>query len=133
MLNKVAVVAINGWYGNKIATSPDDDEYLEILRMSDISYLTTTIRKLQEVDDVDKVIIISNSIPSEYLSLNSEKARYPEKIGPAVSLIFDSQAKVSNWLFGSDMITIDTVIKSRSYVNNPKCNKNPYWPKRVEI
>jgi len=133
MLNRVALVAINGWYGNKTAVTADDDEFLEIFRMSDVSYLSTTIQKLQEVEDVERIVVVSNSVPSEVLTFNNSKVKYPGQLGPAVSLLFDRESKVSQWLFGSDTISVDTVINSRLYVNNPCCHKTPYWPKRVVI
>jgi hypothetical protein len=52
---------------------------------------------------------------------------------PAIGLIFDTNLKVNNWLFGTDDIEVDVVLANRRYVNNPVVPGVLYFPKRIDV
>jgi hypothetical protein len=135
ILNGCAFVGSNGWYGNRPAiTSLMDEALVEEYRHIDQIYLTNTIKKLQGYAEVKKIVIISNSIPTEYLNYGNSSVEFPERLGPSLCLLSDSKHLVNNWLFGSSLITVDTVINDRHYCNN--CSPGtavPYWPKRIVL
>lgn len=133
ILDGYAFVGCNGWYGNKDTTNPTDKAYIEEYRLDDLSYLTNSIKKLQNYEEVKSIIIVTNSIPTEYLSYNSPNVKFPERLGPGLSLLTDSDHKVTHWLFGCEAIDIDTKINDRHYVNNASHSGRPYWPKRIVI
>lgn len=133
ILNGYAFAGINGWYGNRETTSNLLDEALaEEYRHIDQIYLNSTIKKLQDYEEVKQIVIISNSIPTEYLNYGSSRVEFPEKLGPSLCLLADSRHLVNNWLFGSSPILVDAVVNDRRYCNN--CSEgpgSPYWPKRI--
>lgn len=134
ILNNIAFVACNGWYGNtEEPKTVGDYAVLENYRIEDIAYLNQSIKSLQSYDEVDQIVIISNSLPTEYLCYGDLKVKLPEKMGPGICLKSDRKHKVTHWLYGSSTVTVDTVINDRTYCNNPAIDKNPYWPKRVII
>lgn len=134
ILNGVAFLGINGWYGNrKHLDTYEDLEYIERYLSEDVEYLSVSIKKLQSHQDVRKIVVVTNSMPSEYLGFNSPKVTFKGHLKPAVGLIFDTNYKVSNWLFGTNDIEVDVVLADRRYVNNPVVPGVLYFPKRIDV
>jgi hypothetical protein len=131
VIDGLAFVGANCWYKNyekyNIPYSPAD---LDLLKNQDINYLSTTIHSLQKNEDIKRIILLTNSIPSSFLSFdridNSD-------IGPVVSLSGDLENKVHAWLFGGHDKNIDDIYNGRRYVNNPNTCGSVYFPKRVSI
>jgi hypothetical protein len=134
ILNNVAFIGCNGWYGNrKDITSIEDLEYLEEYRSDDLGYLSLSIKRVQHMSEVKKVVIITNSIPGEYFAFNSPNVDLPEKFNLSLSLLFDNNSKIKKWLFGTSDITVDVNINDRQYVNNPVTSGLLYFPKKIDI
>ena len=134
ILNGVAFVGCNGWYGNrKQSNIIEEIEYLENYRSEDISYVSMSIRKLQHSEDVKKIVIVSNSIPSDYLTFNSPNVTFPKELNLSLSLLFDNEHKIDKWLFGTDDMSIDVTLSDRQYVNNPVISGLLYQPKRISL
>lgn len=134
LMNDTAIIGCNGWYGNiDEKESVLKSKIIQTFREQDIGYLISAIETLQINPKIEKIVIATNSVPSKILSFNSESIEFPDDVGPALCLLNDLNHKVIGWIFGTDYITIDCVKNKRFYVNNPKSNKEPYWPKRVEI
>lgn len=134
LLNGVAFVAINGWFENSTNIyDPSDVILFRQLCTEDLDYLCKSITNLQNHPDVKKIVVISNSIPSEFL-LYGRKVNYSEKsLEPGLALLMDNQHKVTHWLYGGSEIVADTNILSRRFVNNPRLDSQPYWPKQIII
>ena len=94
ILNNVAFVACNGWYGDvgEVVTV-GDWATVEGHRLDDLSYLSNSIKRLQSYQEVFNIVLISHSIPTEYLSYNSTKVKFPEKLGPGLALVSDTAQK----------------------------------------
>lgn len=134
ILDGYAFVGCNGWYGNKnVTTNILDMAYVEEYKMDDLAYLSGSLKKLQNYEEVHTIIMVTNSIPTEYLSYNSPNIKFPERLGPGLSLLTDTDHKVTHWLFGCDAIEVDATISDRRYVNNPCYARRPYWPKRIIV
>lgn len=134
VLNGVAFIGCNGWYGNrKDSNCIEEIEYLEKYRSEDLSYLSMSIKKLQYSEDVKKIVIISNSMPSDHLSFNSPNTKFPAELNLSLSLLFDGQHKIEKWLFGTNDITVDVDLSFRKYVNNPVVPGLVYQPKRIDV
>ena len=134
ILNSVAFVAINGWYGNrKRLDTYEDLEYIEKYMAEDVEYLSATIKKLQAHQDVRKIVIVSNSMPSDYLGFKSPRVTFSGILKPAIGLVYDTNYKVSNWLFGTNDIEVDVTLANRRYVNNPIVSGVLYFPKKIDV
>lgn len=134
VLNGVAFIGCNGWYGNrKQANCIEEIEFLEQYRSEDLSYLSMSIKKFQYLDDVEKIVIVSNSMPSDYLSFNSPNTKFPSELNLSLSLLFDGEHKIDKWLFGTNDIIVDVNLSFRKYVNNPMIPGLIYQPKRIEV
>lgn len=132
VLNGVAFVGCNGWNKTNLDEyNLDQRQLLKMYRIEDIGYLTNTLRNLQLHKDAKKIVIVSGCVPTEELLYNNTEPL--EKIDPLLSLITDTEKKVSAWIFGGSSITVDTVQDDRRFVNNPCENKQLYWPKRIEV
>jgi len=134
ILNNVAFIGCNGWYGNrKNIQEVEDLDYIEKFKNDDLSYLSNSIKQLQAHIDVKRIVVISNSIPSEYLSFNSPRVAVKSESNLALSLLFDYGVKVKTWMFGTDDIVVDVEVGTRKFVNNPVVPGLLYWPKKVTI
>lgn len=133
VLNGVAFVGCNGWWKqDKSEHTLDQIQAFDLYRMEDIAYLTNTLRNLQVHKDAKKVVVVSGTVPGEELLYRGIEEPI-EKIDPLLSLIADTEHKVSAWIFGGSDITVDTVQEGRRFINNPCVNNQPYWPKRIEV
>jgi predicted phosphohydrolase len=128
----VALVGVNGWYGNVISNDLEELS-VKINRYDDLAYLQKTIEKLQLHVDVKQIVIISNSIPSIDLYFGEKPEIDPNEINLDYVLDSDTECKVTTWIFGTHKKIVDTKINGINYFNNPCYNSNPYYPKRINI
>jgi len=132
VIEGVALVGVNGWYGNYVPENTLSEVELLVANYEDISYLLTTINKLQLHIDVRKIIILSNSVPCNKLYYGEVPQTY-NNMTLQDCIAKDTEKKVSHWVFGSTEKIVDTMIDDINYVNNPKFNRSPYYPKRIEV
>lgn len=134
VLNGIAFVAVNGWYKNSANIQNfEDRDICSGLQKEDLAYLTQTIKSLQNHKDISKIIVISNSIPSEYLNFIQDHNHHLIVYEPGFSLIADISSKVTHWLYSGSDIVNDCILNNRRYVNNPRITNQPYWPKRIML
>jgi hypothetical protein len=134
ILNGVAFVGCNGWHFNRpVLNNIEDEDYLDKYRNDDIAYLVSTIKQMQDHDEVRTIVIVSNSIPSEYMYFNGPDADFSSIFQPALCLIYDIKDLVTTWMFGTTDISVDITCNERHYVNNPRMDQLPYWPKKIVI
>jgi hypothetical protein len=133
IVDGIAVVGANGWYGNVVSTDPQIDELIEQHRNEDILYLKNTIEKLQKHIDVKKIVVVSNSVPSPNLYFGEHPPTIESQLNLSIALLSDSEAKVSHWAFGTYEKVVDIHISGINYINNGCFRRNPYWAKRIEV
>ena len=132
VIENIALVGANGWFGNYIPEDTLSEIELQIAGYEDSSYLGNTVKKLQLHNDVAKIVIITNSVPSTKL-FYGEIPKIYNNCSLTDSLTFDTEKKVTNWIFANTEKVIDTTFDSINYINNPCYNKNPYYAKRIDI
>lgn len=132
IFNGVAIVGINGWYGNHHEYTLADNFAIESMRREDLVYLYNTIKKLQIHVDVKNIIVVSNSVPDKQLYFH-EMDGFIDDISPSIALKPDTEKKVSTWVFGTYDKPVDTVIGNVNYVSNPKNENETYWAKRITV
>jgi hypothetical protein len=133
IIDGVAILGCNGWYGNATSEDPDFETELITEKYNDLMYLKNGIEKLQRHLDVKKIIIVTNSVPSKKFYFGEEPESAEDEISPNMVLSVDKESKVTHWAFGTYKKIVDTTIDSINYVNNPYLKLNPYWAKRIEI
>lgn len=133
IIDSVAVLGINGWYGSKQSDNLLVDAQIEISRHEDIAYLDSSLKRLQKHLDVNRILLVSNSVPSIELFFGQEPEFTKSQIPINVSLVADTEHKVTHWAYGSYDKTVDTTINNINYVNNGYFKRKPYWAKRIEI
>jgi hypothetical protein len=132
IFNGVAVVGINGWYGNHHEYTLADNFAIESMRRDDLVYLYNTIKKLQVHVDVKSIIVVSNSVPDKQLYFK-EMDGFIDDISPTIALKPDTEKKVKAWVFGTYNKMVDTTINGVNYVSNPKRQEKNYWAKRIKV
>ena len=132
IVDGIALVGVNGWYGNMEPMTDDEKFYVKSYRFEDIVYLEKTIERLQLHIDVKKIIVISNSIPSEDFCYH-ESDIFENDINPQHTLIMDTENKVTHWVFGSYKKIVDVTMNNINYVNNPCYEQKPYYAKRISV
>lgn len=133
IVDGVAILGCNGWYGNTIPTDETTENNIITARNEDLYYMIQSIGKLQKHLDVTNVLLVSNSVPSPDLYFG----QVPENLEglPTLDMVLyaDTQNKITHWAFGTQEKSIDTILNGINYVNNPRFNKNPYWAKRIDV
>jgi len=133
IVDGIAIVGANGWYGNVVSTDPEIDKLIEQHRNEDILYLKNTVEKLQKHIDVKKIIVASNSVPSPNLYFGEHPATIESQLNLGIALLSDSESKISHWAFGTYEKIVDIHISGINYINNGCFRRNPYWAKRIEV
>jgi hypothetical protein len=133
VVDGIALIGANGWYGNTVSTDLITDALIEQNRNDDIIYVKNTIEKLQKHLDVKKIIIVSNSVPSIDLYFGEHPANVLNELNLSISLLADTESKVSHWLYGTYGKIVDTNINGINYINNSYFKRSNYWAKRIEI
>ena len=133
IVDGVAILGANGWYGNTPFGGMFSELRKEEHRYEDISYLGNTIEKLQLHMDVRKIVAVTNSVPNIELFFGEVPEGILDQLPPNIALINDTEHKTSHWIFGSFDKTVDTVISGVNYVNNSYFKRRPYWAKVIEI
>lgn len=133
IVDGIAIIGVNGWFGNYQPTDLISDIRTSSMNYEDVTYLQSTIEKLQLHMDVKKIIIASHSAPGEALFFGEEPDGVNDLVALQHSLISDTEGKVCAWVFGSYSKVVDTTIDSVNYVNNSYFKRTPYWAKRVVV
>ena len=133
IIDGIAVLGCNGWVLNNDPNNLSDNAKIMQLRYDDIHYLKNSIEKLQRHLDVTKIVLLTTSVPKPELYFGEMPKDINSFPALELSLLADTQAKVSYWLFGTYGKIVDTTIRNINYISNPYVNNNPYWAKRVEI
>lgn len=134
ILNGVAFVGSNGFYGNR--TPYDNMERLFLMdecRLGDIDYLSKTVETLQDHPEVKSIAIVTNSLPTKLITNNDPSVQIEESASPAMCLINDHKGVVNTWMFGAYKNMVDSTYNGRRFVNNPYKSNQPYWPKRIVL
>lgn len=133
IIDGIAILGANCWYGNADIVDDAMAYKLEILRTDDIAYLKNSIEKLQRHLDVTKILLVTNSVPGPDLYFGEVPDFVKTQLPPNLALYADTQAKVTHWVFGTHKKIVDTTVEDINYVNNPYYHVRPYWSKRIEI
>jgi predicted phosphohydrolase len=133
IVESVAILGINGWYGNTLPSDPITELQIEVFRNEDIIYLRNSLDKLQRHLDVKSVAIVSNSVPSEQLYFGQVPDHTKNLIPIDITLSADTENKVTHWVYGTYDKGADVTFNKINYINNPSYKKLSYYPKRVEI
>lgn len=133
IIDSIAIVGINGWYGN---TQPADlitEAKIETHRHEDIAYLKNSIEKLQRHLDVSKILVVSNSVPGPELYFGQEPEHAQAQIPIIIALEADTEKKVTHWVFGTYDKNTEVTLHDVNYINNSYYQRKPYWSKRIEV
>lgn len=126
----IALVGINGWEEKEVINSTIDLFEANVNRYDDILYLEKTIERLQIHPDVRKIVVISNCIPAKELYYDDV---VHTELFPTNVMHLDTEFKVTKWVYGTSDKMTDTVIDGVRFLNNPKHDKEPYYPKRIDV
>lgn len=140
VLNRVAFLAVNGWYNNvDVLNTVDALDIISEYKLNDLAYLNSSVVKLQRHPDVEQIVLISSSAPSKYFFYNSNERLIEAEPEPFIGILNDTEFKIHCWLYGGTDIENDTVYqtasdgRSRRYVSNPRTGPGPYWARRVTV
>lgn len=132
ILNNIAIIGCNGW--NKLNNRQSEETLLKLnaIAFQDVVYLARTVKKLQVYNDVEKILVITGSVPSDDLCFEDTISDM-ETPHPALCLLHDTENKVKMWVFGSYENTVNNTLNEIHYMNNGCFDKSPYWAKRIEL
>lgn len=133
MIDGVAVVGVNGW-GELSAEEYSIGNIQRLYeREDDLQYLYKTIEKLQLHLDVKKIVVASSAVPRKDLYFG----QLPEHVEtmPVLNSCtqFDTEKKISHWVFGTYDNIVDITHQDINYVNNAYFKSRNYWAKRITV
>lgn len=133
VVDGIALVGINGWHNNCIAFNDDDKFQIKSYKYEDLIYLEKTVERLQLHVDVKKIIVLSSSVPADRMYFG-EVPEHADHMDLSTSVLeADTENKITNWIFGTDKKIVDTTVSGINYLNNPRHDRDPYYPARVSI
>jgi hypothetical protein len=133
IVESVAILGINGWYGNTAPADPLTEIQLEVLRNEDIIYLKSSLERLQRHLDVKTIMLVSNSVPGPELFFGQEPVHAKDQLPVDIALIADTENKVTHWAYGTYDKNVDLVRGKINYINNSCYRRPSYYPKRIEV
>lgn len=133
IIDGIAILGTNGWSIKKDDQLELYDPATKKARIDDIAYLYKSISKLQKHGDVKHILVVSNAVPNKTLYFG-EHPKFFDAYSPlSYCLEADTEGKVTKWVFGTYDKSVDTIVDSVHYVNNPYLNRSPFWPKRLTM
>jgi len=157
----VAFVACNGWWTYDFNPLINDEQAEKLLKedwqcntnelaniyalaYSDVRYLSASIERLQTIEEVEKIIIVTNTVPLPQLihdTASKESVRF-NLLGNTLlnqCILADSKELIDTWCFGHYQNPVDEVFDGIRFVSNPRRNiedawdRLPYNPKQIII
>jgi predicted phosphodiesterase len=162
IIDGVAVVATNGWWGYDFDPNIDYEcckkwyadkenltdhaaDYIQIHALNDAAYLINSVKRLQTHQDVRHIVVVTHTVPLPELidhdpllvgteRFNTLGNRYMQQVLDA-----DTEGKIHTWCFGHYHGDVDQVHNGVRYVNNclgrvdTVYAKSVYYPKRIVI
>lgn len=157
----IAVVACNGWWTYDFNPNIDGDQAEQLLKedwkcnatelanvyalaYSDARYLVTSVEKLQEYEEIKKIVIITNTVPLPQLIHDTDtrdSVRFNLLGNSLVNqcILADKNNLIDTWAFGHYQNPVDEIINGIRFVSNPRYNTEdawdrlPYNPKKIII
>jgi hypothetical protein len=134
VINGVAILGANGLYGTNIDPLTTLEKlHLHAQHVEDVSYIGSSLEKLQLHLDVKKIIVVTHCTPAPELYFGEVPNNLDDQIPLTQVLGHDTEQKVSHWVYGNYDKNVDTNIHGINYINNSYYGKRPYWPKRIDI
>jgi UDP-2,3-diacylglucosamine pyrophosphatase LpxH len=162
IIDGVAILGTNGWWSFEFNSDIDPTESAiwyqtkqklsstavrTIAKMSDTdaAYLIKSVYRLQNYEEVKKIIIVTHTVPDPFLishdiSLeNTHRFNMMGNQNMQQVLDADTEGKIHTWCFGHYHLDIDQIKDDIRYVNNCRGRfgtnfcKYAYYPKRISV
>lgn len=162
VMDGVAVVATNGWWGYDFDPNIDYDtcknwyrekenitdfaaNNIQLQALNDTAYLINSVKRLQTHQDVRHIVVVTHTVPLPELidhdpalfgteRFNTLGNRYMQQVLDA-----DTEGKIHTWCFGHYHGDVDQIRNQVRYVNNclgrseTVYHKAVYYPKRITV
>lgn len=133
VVDSIAIIGVNGWYGNTLPTDPLTEVKLEVHRNEDIIYLNSSLGRLQKHLDVKRIILVTNSVPNVDLYFGQIPDHVKTQLPIDICLESDTEKKVTHWVYGTYDKVVDVTNDNINYINNSYYKRQPYWAKRIDV
>lgn len=150
----VAFLGCNGWWTYDFNSNIDQDQVemwmqkeftcnqqdmanVYAMAYSDARYLASSVTKLQEMSEVKKIVMITNTVPAPYLvhdTLTHESMRSGILGNSLITqcVAADHRNLIDTWCFGHYQEAVDEMMNGIRFVSNPG-TQSPYNPKKIFI
>jgi hypothetical protein len=162
VIDGVAIVATNGWWGfdfdpnidfetcktwyaDKEGISEHAASTIQMFAINDAAYLINSVKRLQTHKDVKHIVVVTHTVPLPELidhdplivdtpRFNTLGNRYMSQV-----LDVDTERKIHTWCFGHYHSSVDNLYNGVRYVNNclgrpdSLYSKSVYYPKRIVV
>jgi predicted phosphodiesterase len=162
VINGVAILATNGWWGYDFDPNLDSDQVkhwyankenitkhaatnIQLFALNDAAYMINSVKRLQTHQDVKHIVAVTHTVPFPELiehdpviagtaKFNTLGNRYMQQVLDA-----DTEKKIHTWCFGHYHSSVDQIYNGVRCVNNclgkseSAFSKSVYFPKRIVV
>jgi hypothetical protein len=162
IVNGVAILGTNGWFGfdfdlgidadqvdqwcqEKYHMSADATKSIARLSNTDASYMISSVQRLQRHNDVKKIIMVTHTVPDPALIAHDIELDGSMKFNTMGNRLMmqamaaDTENKIHTWCFGHYHGSVDQTRSGIRFVNNCRgrngtmYSKHVYHPQRIVI
>lgn len=162
IMDGVAVIGANGWWDYGFDPNIEIDQsvqwcadrykisqsaavHITGLAHTDAIYLQNTVKKLQTYSEVEKIVVVTHTVPKIDLVNHDIELMGTHRINTTGCSVItscldvDLEKKIHTWCFGHYHHDVDRMIDGIRYVSNPRGRggtpwcKQFYYPRRIEI
>lgn len=162
IINGVAILATNGWWGFDMDPDLDYDQsqrwwtdrmgYLSDtadsvtgISFNDTSYMVNSVSKLQTMPDVRAIVVVTHTVPAPWIIAHDpdlvDNWRFNSMGNRHMQLVLDedTEEKIKVWCFGHYHKSVDRNHLGIRWVNNCRGRANTdwcqsvYYPKRITV
>lgn len=133
VVDGIALLGASCWYDATVPEQMITEIDQQIHRNEDHVYLCSTIQKIQLHLDVTKVIVVTGSVPNTTLYFGQAPEGMQELVPPSDILNFDTQHKITHWVYGNFDKNVEVVKDNITYISNPYLHSKNYYAKRIDV
>lgn len=142
-VKNVAFVGANLWWNHlndecNTSENRSDDNRAFTLHLYDLEYLRLTVSRLQTVNSIEKIVLVTHTVPNQELVSNVHNGVNFSVDASEIVEKEDRNEKMNTWCFGHWTCPIDFQGMRCRYISNPMgypddCDGSTYFPLRVSI
>lgn len=133
VVDNVAIVAAVGWHSLNSPSNLMEEILSDKHRQQDYDYLKTTIERLQLHMEIKHIVVVTSCVPDNKLYFGCVPEYVDEHIPLTVAIQYDTERKITHWIYGGNTSKGVLELDNITYVNNSYDGREMYYAHRIQI